>query len=396
MSAIVKIADDPSAEGGHALIHVQGAAGVPSTGTLIIEVLTEGFDYRGPRRLDVSPLGTEHGFDISIGPDVVAALRQGLAVNLRLDGAGLNVDVLWPALTPPRAVARRSALSNTKPKRRVVAGEESSSIAPRRTPKGTSTIETEPFDETPPDSPRLPEPKVEPKESVPLIVVEPRDPEQIVEEPKAPSTPSTPPDTVPVRAAGWSRPRVAAVGLVAFFLGAGSMALLQRLMPAPKEQPIEAKADIDFASPYDLLADLPPRSPDGVTVKAGESHLFRTRAQSAGSGKEADFWHLWALHASLESRMNNLAGVLGDFATVMANTHRSDGDIAAARVVWELAAIGRDCNAMDNLAATYSMMGPPDKPTPVLANHKTGDRTSTVTTWHRRADECREHALSKP
>ena len=384
MSAGVSIEDDPdNPVGGHARVTFRGVTPPAARATLLIEALTEGFDYRGPQRVESAVSPVDGGIALRIGPDVVGALKQGLAVNLAIEGTGKGFDVLWPELTPPRAEPRRSALSTGK-KRRVLAEEGNPGLRPQQTPVQV----------TPPVLPRTPvveeqlphtPEKDEPRDAaVTVPLAEPVDaktstPPTVLE---APVEDAKVADKQAKRAksAGWSLPRVAAVGAVAFGAGAGSIALMAWPKPTPLPT-IEAKGDLALPSPYAMLADLPTRSPEGEDVKASDSARFRERGERAGSVAETQFWRRWAMRSLLDSRANNAAAVLDDFATTLATSPKADGNVAVARFIWELAAIGNDCAAMDNIAAALSLPGSPDA-------------SDAIATWQKRAESCRRHATS--
>ena len=133
-----------------------------------------------------------------------------------------------------------------------------------------------------------------------------------------------------------------------------------------------------------MLADLPSRSPDGVEVKASEGAKFRERGERAGSVAEAQFWRRWAMRALLDSHTNDAAAVLDDFATTVATSPKADTNAVAARFIWELAALGNDCAAMDNIAAALSLPGAPGAP----------DASDAISTWEKRAESCRRHTTS--
>lgn len=363
MTVAVEVRDDPDhPEGGHALVLFRGTAKPDVPATLVIEPLTEGFDYRGPRRLKAEGRATPEGFEIPVGPDVLAALPPGIAVSLGLAGSGREADIRWPTLAQKAAEPRRQAIK--APTRRVVvtgggASLKTSSAAPKRQdpPDGASDA-PKPQDE--PDRGDTPRDGGASNATVggaggasgTVVALQP------------PADPAKPPilDVPPVRA-GWRTGSVAAAALLAFLAGAGGVGTAWFLRaPPPPPSTVVGPTLAALPSPYDMLNELTDHSPRGIHVDPREAKGFRLRGDGAETPQEARFWHGWAARDVLTAKNNDVAATLSDWATDLA---RGDGAkspadapaLAAARFLWEMAALASDCSAMENIAAALSRDG---------------------------------------
>ena len=399
MTVAIEVRDDPEhPEGGHALILFRDAPDPGGEVTLLVDPLTEGFDYRGPRRIDVSGRATPDGFEIGVGPEVVSALPPGIATSLGLAGSSLFADVRWPILAQKAAEPRRRVIA-TQTRRIVVTGTGAATTSPpRRLEPAPARLSNDPVrvpDPPKPLDPRTPIGLTKPPHRQPPAST--GDGRQVDSEPmpEPKSRETAPPKTggrgalengsgdaggalvrepteVPERlkpsireprpaAGGWRTGSVAAVALLAFIVGAGGVGGFWFSRPTPVAEPAVMPA---LPSPYAMLSTLSDRSPGGVRVDAREAKEFRLRGDKAKSPEEADFWHEWATKNLLTGKTGDAAATLSDFATGLASGHGVAGGrdapaFAAARFLWEMAALASDCAAMDNIAAALSRGGQP-------------------------------------
>jgi hypothetical protein len=126
------------------------------------------------------------------------------------------------------------------------------------------------------------------------------------------------------------------------------------LAPVPVVPAQDASAEIRLPSPYDMLSSLGDRSPAGKPLRIEQQAQFLTIGRQAPNPEEASFWKRWAARAMLENRGRGVAATLSDFATEIANTYSDESGLAAARFLWEMAALSQDCAAMHNIAASLT------------------------------------------
>jgi hypothetical protein len=203
-----------------------------------------------------------------------------------------------------------------------------------------------------------------------------------------PSTTSAATDALEHR--GRRSPILVATGLVAFLAGAGVVGLLWALSP-PAPPPNVELGHVALPSPYEALNSLADKSPSGTKVEADQGAQFLERGRKAGDGREMSFWKKWAMRSMLRSNRSGAAATLSEFANDLASSHRpSDYSAsAAARFVWEMAAVGCDCTAMEHIAKSLEESGGPDN-------------LSLAQTWRSRSQQCRlekgdaERACPKP
>ena len=440
----VEIRDDPDhAEGGHALIVFEGARGPAGPATLLIQPLTEGFVYAGPRHVDAVGEATERGLLFAVGGGVLDRLEPGIAVALSVQGSGIAAELLWPELTPLRLTTRRTGMragvrrvvatdsgppSRGKPPvlgtpdRPPIRPSDGAYKAPVRNGNATATTETAAGRtdkaEAQTDAVTLrPDPvivRIPPVETVTPITL-PADllkadrpgrsldsvpggtlPDTVPGSDAAGEAPPTPDpnrtadrlagdadrSTGPVPAAGWRGSAVAALTVLAFCLGAGATGAVWFTRPAPAPVTKTVTVTPSLPSPYDLLHTLSDRSPLGVPVDMADAGGFLKRSRIAGSESESRFWRQWATRAMLETRANGAAATLSDFATDLARAHADQPTLAAARFLWEMAALADDCAASDNIGRALGIDGNPE--------------SADKTTWQKRARDCRAKANSGP
>lgn len=391
MSTTAEVQDDPDRpQGGHALIRFGGPSRPPGPVVLDIECLTEGFDYRGPRQVTSERRDTPSGGVIAIGPDVTSRLSPGISVALTLLGEGLRSEVLWPVLTPVRLAATPSPIRpSARP--RVVAVPSGHDKVPQ---KGAVDVDGRTGPSEPPltsgpvravtsvgsDDAKTPEAPITPPVSVTTSSTADgtiRDKQPARDDGPAPTDRLEGAVTDPVRKpSGLGATAVLGVALLAFACGVGLTALFFTFRPSTL-----ASRPTALPSPYAMLSRLADRSPQGTPVRTVPSDGFLARGRKAKSPDEGAFWRQWAARALVENRKTGAAATLSDFATDLANTaDAGPPEVLAARFLWEFAAVGRDCAAMDNIIAASEPGGPAPDP-------------ATVEAWRGRVQQCRDHSV---
>ncbi|MGO9742666.1 MAG: hypothetical protein ACLPN5_14385 [Roseiarcus sp.] len=376
MSVVFTIFDDPAAaEGGQALVRVLGAAVAAADDVLTLETLTEGAGYSGPTQIPVRPRAIDGGFEFAIGSDLVGPMPPGVSVALALENAGVGAEVVWPELTPARA-PRRLTMRVAKPR-----------VVVEASPPPEPTLPSLPL----PPVPDKPKPPVD-APSTPVASVPPRPepdtPPVVNAQAVTPPDPLVPPpdDThvqltpAPPPAPTRSLPLTAALlmTVVAFLLGAAAMAVVWRLYPTPAPTPSpSAQNAAAWPSPYAIFDRLSTRSPAGKPAAQNWPALLEN-GRAAEDPMDKAFWIEWATQKMLSSRQAGVAATLSDFATDVANNAEfaESGRFAAARFLWEMAASGGDCAAMDNIAAS-------------LSGDDAAGRAVSAEDWRGRASQCR-------
>ena len=350
---------------------------------------------------------TDTGLVYALADGALDQLAPGVAVALSVQGTGIAADVLWPELTPLRIVTRRTGIRAAGPRRVVAQGGSTAASPP---------VRPEPLQAPKPKQPEGPLRRPEPDTDFADPPAEPGPPP-----PKRPgptidvSAPPTLPDVVPTTtedvaraggsvpvedapanaddkasipihdeprrpasgpAAGWRMPAVAAVAVAAFCAGAAASGAAFLMRPAH----VETTA---LPSPYDLLHALPEQSPDGTPVDMADAGDFLLRGRSAKTAEDGSFWRRWAMRSMLETNAGGSAATLSDFAVELARTHTDPPTLAAARFLWELATLGQDCTAMQNIATALGVGG--DKA-----------KAAEIAAWQDREQQCRSRPSSAP
>ena len=401
------IRDDPDhPEGGHALVLFPGAAGPTGAATLLIEPLTDGFVYSGPRQIEALGERTERGLLFAIGGGLLDTLPPGVAVTLLVRGTTLEADVLWPALTPLRAMSRRTGVRAGGPRRSVAQGPATGA---RPGPRLGGGAQPDPAPaEAPADaaSEILPAPTaatlaaaaIVPPASIATVAFVGPDPGAV----RADAAPEAdlrtdehavnPASSSPVRPSVHDRPppapqsarwRLPAVAALAFCAGITVPVALAWMRPPPAPAVKIVSVTPQLPSPYDVLHSLSDLSPRGTPVELAESDKFMTRSHLAKSAEEKSIWREWATRVLLETKANGAAATLSDFATDLAMAHVDQPTLAAARFLWEMAALAEDCAAMDNIALALATDGDPGG-------------AGQITTWRARAARCRSRPKTGP
>ena len=392
MSPEVDVRDDPGhPEGGHALIVFRGATGPAGPARLTIEPLTEGYTYPGPRQIDTVGQATEEGLQYAVGGGQLDRLEAGIAAALSIEGTDLEAELLWPRLTPMRAAPRRLPVKSSGQRRVVVGGgqdaERPATLVANR-PAGTPHVVDQGLGEASSQArestaarPLMTEqagrdridvtPERKAPDAQPL-----RMPERLVSE--LPADQGTAQDRPDLDRREPRRQWAALAAAALLGCGAGAAAVGAVWFTRPGPQPVTLTADVSLPSPYAMLHDLSDRSPRGTRVEMGDWTTFLARSRSSGgTAEESSFWRKWAARALLETKANGAAATLSDFATDLARAHVDQPTFAAARFLWEMAAIAEDCSAMDNIAAA-------------TAADSTAAVSDQAKTWHERARQCRD------
>ncbi|MBV8567169.1 MAG: hypothetical protein JO273_17085 [Methylobacteriaceae bacterium] len=161
----------------------------------------------------------------------------------------------------------------------------------------------------------------------------------------------------PVEPAPRGPRRTAAILGVIIALGVGGAGgWLARPMLGDRPIPATSSPEVAMASPYEMLMGLGNVSPRGVPVKE-QKYEGQYWADGISMGKkdaeEGDFWKKWAARSELTHVPLRLEKTLISFANAIGRSRADAPGIAAARFLWEIAAMAGDCTAMRNLASTH-------------------------------------------
>jgi hypothetical protein len=298
--ASAEVLEDPAhPEGGHALVILQGVSVPAGEATLVVEPLTEGVDYRGPKEVAITASATQRGLEFGIGPDIVSNLPPGVAVSLTLREADLSTELLWPTLRPLRAAATRARVS-TKARRVVVEATERKPSAPagkasngERPPSPLQAKEAAAEAVNGRDGNGASPPPSPPSAllSGEIAAVEGKDIPQAAplatrHEPVLQSLLS-PPGTEPKEKRRGSSPLLlVTTGVLAFLAGAGAVGLLWAFSPPPPvPRPEASLSEVRLPSPFESLSSLTDQSPGGSRVKIDDQLQFLQRGRQASSPK---------------------------------------------------------------------------------------------------------------
>ena len=137
---------------------------------------------------------------------------------------------------------------------------------------------------------------------------------------------------------------------VAFTAGAGLMTALNGGRGAPSPLPPDFKP----SSPYDTLSALPKTSPRGQAVNLEDQQQFLARglALRSSDNEESEFWLKWAARSALAQVSTSAA--LSALGVVIVRGHETPSNVATARVLWAMAALSGDCDAIRNLATSHA------------------------------------------
>jgi hypothetical protein len=166
----------------------------------------------------------------------------------------------------------------------------------------------------------------------------------------------------PVRKRGVAVPIAALLACIAFAAGAG---LTVALHGSPFRAvdgggaPEPSGGDVKLSSPYEMLSSLPKISPRGQPVNVDEQQQFLGRGLSmrAKDPEESEFWLKWAARSTLGQAPTSQ--VLSALGVIVVRGHETAGSVAAGRLIWAMAALSGDCNALRNLATSH--VGPDGK-----------------------------------
>ena len=347
-----EIRDDIShSEGGHALIVFGGLQVIPQDLSLCIEAIDPALGL-GVLRPDapVAAKLTDKGVEIAVGPEIADRIEAGTAVSITLCREA-NAEALWPSLMPWMAPRRRPGRVNQPPARTVV-----TKAAPKL--GGTAPVAVNPkpvatrggIDATPPVEVKRP------PDGVPIDVTGPPEPQNAapppistdVKEQAKPAKIEVP--LKPVQRKGVAAWIAALSVCVAFTAGAGLMTALNGGRGAPSPLPPDFKP----ASPYDALSALPKTSPRGQAVNLEDQQQFLARglALRSSDNEESEFWLKWAARSALAQVSTSAA--LSALGVVIVRGHETPSNVATARVLWAMAALSGDCDAIRNLATSHA------------------------------------------
>ncbi len=415
MTVAASLRDDPDhPEGGHALILLSGAE-VPSGEVKVsIEPLDDTPGYRGPIQVMATPRVTNGGVELPIGPTAVDAIAPGTSVSLSVLGSNIYVETLWPTLTPLRQPTKRKPLLRTRPREVVqpasapharggrlgTDGNNAPAINEDRINEertnGGGSGEPPPLDAMLARPHRASSQEEQPsnESETPRRQDEARDQKARDEKPhEDKKTPPPAPLDKPARLAEQqphrlNRPLAAAIALSAFILGVivtasmwiwdpdlldlqGGRHAIRRLCPTA----------IKLPSPYEILTKLANSSPAGKTISQMDPGQYLEQGKKARTLEESYFWTGWATRSLLENKQNHVGATFErTYAHPTSPVERQSDNTKqgcgyAARFAREMAAVAKDCEAMDNIAKI-----PPGS----VADEKTADA------WRERATKCKE------
>jgi hypothetical protein len=380
-------------EGGHALIVFRGLKTIPEDLSLSVEAI-DGALGLGVLRPDgpVEAKLTDKGLQIAVGPEIADRIASGVAVSVTL-GHDIEAEALWPSMSPwmaptrqrgrvtqlkPRTVVTKSAPAPREkadpvqfkpPEARLAEPTPVETKPPEFTPADVKAAEIKPAEVQPAEiegkeqskEPDAAGPAIEAKSAdEPSVLVKPS---QVAPETAAQSTPPKKDVATPVQKRGVAVRMAVLMACVAFAAGAG---LTVALYGPPFRQIADggpndvSGSDIKLASPYEMLSSLPKTSPRGQPVNVNEQQQFLGRGLSmqAKDAEESDFWLKWAARSTLGQPSTSQA--LSALGVVVMRGHETAGSVAAGRLIWAMAALSGDCNAMRNLATAHA--GPDGKP----------------------------------
>lgn len=361
MSVSVSIFDDPAAtEGGRATMRFLGATTNSPDDVLTIEVLTDGVDYAGPKRIPVAVIPVSDGVEVSVVPELINSMPPDVSVAVGLQNAGVAADVIWPALTPARK-KKRNTIRTRMPREVVDEGH------------------------IPPINDK---PLVENNTAEPVVMLEqPYADKIVIRQEKNVHTNKQNSETTNARLEATTqvnemakerKSRLQAIGMsvLAFIAGAISVMAVWWLHAAPQAHSVASETPLP--SPYAIFDGLPERSPTGIAVTQDVRELVKM-GRGSTDPKEKAFWIDWAVRRMLMSRETGIAGILSDFASSIANDTSlpMPGRLSSAQFLWEMAAAAGDCGAMDNIAVSKEMLGEPSAASVDLAVE-----------WQARAKQC--------